>query len=90
MRATLKALLSLRQIHLLQQRSVAGIAKQRGHQQVYLDVGQVAGALLVGPLQPFERLLLLAAPRINLRDLVGPPFAYPAMSWSRACCDSLA
>jgi hypothetical protein len=69
MRATLKALLPLGQIHLLQQRSVAGIAKQRGHQLVYLDVGQAAVALLLGPLQPFERLLLLAAPRINLRDL---------------------
>jgi len=66
------AQLSLRQVHLPEHRGKTRVAAKRRERRVVPEIVQIAIVLLVGPIQPFESLVLLAAPRIDLRDTVSP------------------
>src|SRR5579871_4757492 len=60
-----------RELQFLQQRVEASIGFEAQEQRIVGDAGQSAVALLIGAVQPLERLLRFAAKRVNLRNLVG-------------------
>src|ERR1700680_1907292 len=51
-------------------RVIPRVAADTGEQRIVFDRTQSAVPLPIGALQPLERLVLLAAPRIGLGDLV--------------------
>jgi hypothetical protein len=59
---------ALRQVHLPQHRGEARVAVKRDERGIVPEIGHKAVVLLVSSIQPFESLVLLAAPRIDLRD----------------------
>src|SRR5271170_4898345 len=61
---------SLRQVYPAQQRLVARISMQRTQRGVVIDLRESAVSLLIRPLQPLERPLLLATPSKCLGNLV--------------------
>src|SRR5437667_5704934 len=65
-----EAKLSGGEVQLLQHRTVARVVPQRREIVVVAGVDETAIALAVRPLEPRERRIALAAPRIDLGDLV--------------------
>src|SRR5215831_11059134 len=62
---------SLRQIHLPQQRGEARVAVKQHERCIVPEIGHIAIVVLVSPIQPFESFVSLAAPRVELRETVG-------------------
>ena len=58
----------LRQVHLTQQRVVAGVVSQAAEIRVNLEPREAHISLHVGALEPIERLLLLTAPGVYSGD----------------------
>jgi hypothetical protein len=64
------AVLELVELHPAQKIAKPEIGAQTTQAWFHFEVSQRGGALLVGPFQPLERLVLLSENRMNLRETV--------------------